>query len=553
MTLRSRLEKDFKNFLFLIWKYLGLPSPTPVQYDIADYLQDSTIKRKIIEAFRGVGKSWITSAYVLWRLYRDPDYKALVVSASKLRATDFTTFVKRLINEIPILNYLQPKDSQRDSVIAFDVAPAKPAHAPSVKSVGIFGQLTGSRATEIIGDDIETLQNSQTEDMREKLLKATDEFEAIIVPDVGAITMLGTPQTEETIYDKAGRGTYEKRIWTARYPTIEEAESLYRGTLAPKLYEALKKDPLLAGKPTDPTRFNELDLVDREAAYGRSQFRLQYMLDTSLSDQEKYPLKLKDLIVFACNSDNAPVILSWGASPKNIISEYPNVGFAGDRFYEPFYVDKEWKSYDFKILTVDPSGRGADETGVAIVGTVAGYVYILYVNGFKGYEETTLIKIAELSDIYKVNKIVVETNFGDGMFKALLQPVINRIRPCPIEERRATVQKERRIISALEPPLTRHKLVISRTVIDEDLKQFNKETSYSFLYQFTRLTHERGALKHDDRLDAVAIGVQECVDFLSQDERKVKQRLKDQKFREHLRKFMQHVVGKGYNNNPKWI
>ena len=73
------LKQDFRNFLYVIWKYLGLPPPTKVQYDIADFLQNLSIRRKIIEAFMGVGKSWITSAYVLWRLYRDPDYKALVV------------------------------------------------------------------------------------------------------------------------------------------------------------------------------------------------------------------------------------------------------------------------------------------------------------------------------------------------------------------------------------------------------------------------------------------------------------------------------------------
>ena len=55
--------KDFRNFLFLVWKQLALPEPTKVQYDIAEYLQTSG-KRSIIQAFRGVGKSYITSAYV---------------------------------------------------------------------------------------------------------------------------------------------------------------------------------------------------------------------------------------------------------------------------------------------------------------------------------------------------------------------------------------------------------------------------------------------------------------------------------------------------------
>ena len=85
---------DFRNYLFLCWKHLNLPDPTPVQYDIADYLQNCP-KRAVIEAFRGVGKSYITSAYVTWRLLKDPETKVLVVSASKIRADDFSTFTQR--------------------------------------------------------------------------------------------------------------------------------------------------------------------------------------------------------------------------------------------------------------------------------------------------------------------------------------------------------------------------------------------------------------------------------------------------------------------------
>lgn len=62
-----RLTSNFKNFLFMVWHHLALPPPTPVQYDIAEYLQHGP-KRKMVQAFRGVGKSWITSALVCWLL-----------------------------------------------------------------------------------------------------------------------------------------------------------------------------------------------------------------------------------------------------------------------------------------------------------------------------------------------------------------------------------------------------------------------------------------------------------------------------------------------------
>ena len=63
--------KDFRNFLYLVWKELNLPDPTLIQYEIADYMQHGP-KRAVIQGFRGVGKSWICSAFVVHQLLLDP-------------------------------------------------------------------------------------------------------------------------------------------------------------------------------------------------------------------------------------------------------------------------------------------------------------------------------------------------------------------------------------------------------------------------------------------------------------------------------------------------
>ena len=157
------MREDFKVFLTLVWKELSLPRPTRAQLAIADYLQHGP-KRLQISAFRGVGKSWITAAFVLWVLFNDPDKKIMVISASKERADNFSIFCQKLIIDISWLNFLGPKDSdQRWSRISFDVGPAKPHQAPSVKSVGITGQMTGSRAHLMIFDDVEVPANSETD------------------------------------------------------------------------------------------------------------------------------------------------------------------------------------------------------------------------------------------------------------------------------------------------------------------------------------------------------------------------------------------------------
>ena len=230
--------KDFRNFLYMCWKHLNLPDPTPVQYDMADFLQNAP-KRAVIEAFRGVGKSYITSAFVCYKLLHDPQAKVLVVSASKVRADDFSTFTQRLINEMPVLHHLRSREGQRQSKISFDVGPAKASHSPSVKSVGITGQLAGSRADLIVADDVEVPNNSMTQVMRDKLSEAVKEFDAVLKPD-GTIVYLGTPQTEMSLYETLPERGYETRIWPSRYPTHQQLLR-YNNRLAPFIQEKLLK------------------------------------------------------------------------------------------------------------------------------------------------------------------------------------------------------------------------------------------------------------------------------------------------------------------------
>ena len=207
--LDQKIRSDFKVFLTLVWRELDLPKPTRAQLCIADYLQNGP-KRLQISAFRGVGKSWITAAFVLWTLYNDPDKKIMVISASKERADNFSIFCQKLVLDIPWLSFLGPKDSdQRWSRISFDVGPAKPHQAPSVKSVGITGQMTGSRAHLMIFDDVEVPLNSATDMQREKLLQLVTEAESILTPDDDSrILFLGTPQSVFTIYRKLAKRSY---------------------------------------------------------------------------------------------------------------------------------------------------------------------------------------------------------------------------------------------------------------------------------------------------------------------------------------------------------
>ena len=533
---------DFRNFMFLVWKHLGLPEPTPVQYDIADFIQNAP-KRSIIEAFRGVGKSYITCAYVVHQLLLDPDKKFMVVSASKARADDFSTFTQRIIVELPLCQHLIAREGQRWSKIAFDVAPAKASGSPSVKSVGITGQLTGSRADIIIADDIEVPNNSMTQMMREKLSESVKEFDAVLKPD-GKIIYLGTPQNEMSLYNVLTERGYRMRVWTARYPSIETIEKSYGTRIADKLYQEIQEDPDLVGKPTDPKRFNEEDLIERELSYGRSGFALQFMLDTSLSDTDRYPLKLSDLMVMSCDAETAPEKLIYGIMKP--VTNLPIVGLAGDKYYAPEEIIGR-DEYDGSVLAIDPSGRGADETAYAVVKMKNGYLYVTDAGGIKGgYSPQVLEQLAKLAKKEKVNLTLIESNFGDGMFTELFKPYLQRIYPVTVEEVRHSKQKELRIIDTLEPIMNQHKLVIDPRVLQKDFDSVQdlppeKAQRYMLAYQMTRITRDRGALAHDDRLDVLAMACAYWVEQMASDaDREIRQR-KQQLLDDELEKFVSGI------------
>ena len=514
MNTLDLLRGDFKLFLQALWTQLDLPNPTRAQYAIADYLQHGP-KRLQIQAFRGVGKSWITGAFVLWTLFNDSEKKIMIISASKERADNMSIFLQKLIIETPWLVHMRPKsDDSRWSRVSFDIN-CSPHQAPSVKSVGITGQLTGSRADLMILDDIEVPGNSMTELMREKLLQLCTEAESILTPkDDSRIMYLGTPQTTFTVYKRLAERSYKPFVWPARYP---RKTTHYEGLLAPQLVEDIEN----GAEKWDVTddRFDNEDLIERDASMGRSNFMLQFMLDTSLSDADKFPLKCADLIVTSVNPKSAPESVIWCSDPQNVIKDLPTVGLPGDYFYSPMQLQGEWGDYAETICSIDPSGRGSDETTAAYISQRNGILYLHEMRAYRdGYSDNTLLDILKGCKKYEVTKLVIETNFGDGIVSELFRKHLQQTNQrCDVEEVRATVRKEDRIIDSLEPVLNQHRLVIDKSVIEWDFRSNpdeapEKRLMYMLFYQMSRMCREKGAVKHDDRIDCLAQGVKYFTD-----------------------------------------
>ena len=514
----DKAKEYFWAFVYIVWKSIGLPKPTPIQVDIAQFLQNPPSDRVIIQGFRGVAKSFLTCAYAVWRLWSDRDLKVLIVSASSDRADANARFIKSIIHTIPFLEDMKADKTQLDTQNLFSVGGAKADISPSVKSVGITGQITGTRADLLISDDVEVPKNSGTQMQRDKLAEAVKEYDAILKPN-GQIIYLGTPQNEASLYNTLQQRGYITRIWTVLYPESQVERDSYGDNLAPFIAQRYDSDPeKWAGKPTDPERFDDIEIAKRKLSYGRAGFALQFMLNTNLSDYEKYPLKVSDLIVEELDMHETSTKWSWANGIQQRLQDIPCVAMKGDMYYAPLSRSPETMPYTGTVMAIDPSGRGKDESSYAIMKSLNGYLFLMDVGGFEeGYSDLTLTKMAQLAKFWEVNEVVVEANFGDGMFTKVMTPIFSKIHPCAITEVKNTKQKELRIIDTLEPVLMRHKLIVNRSVIENDYRRYETNQAYSLIYQMTRMCRDKNAIAHDDRLDAVTMATSYWLDNMDVD------------------------------------
>lgn len=543
-TFGDPLLDDFRNYLDHALRLLKGVRPSPNQFEIADFIwrggvtdhvanPDAVPWARMAEALRGVGKSTITHIYVPWEVRRAyeftggrPDCHILIVSGTKDLADSAARFIRDLISTDPVMRCLVPANpEERWSANVMNVRGRVPAAAPTIFSRGLFGRMTGDRGDLIVFDDIELPQNAETQPMRDKLRSRAQEFIDVLTPG-GEMVGLGTPQVEDTVYNEIEEWGFVRRKWPIRYPDAKWLEK-HAHYLSPRLARRLEEDPGLEGQPTE-ARFPE-EVVRKREAVGYSRFLLQNMLDTSLADEDRYPLKLRDLIVTDLEPHRGPESPAWTNDPKRKHTDLPCVGLRGDAFFRPRSDDcGQWSPYEYRVMAVDPSGRGQDETSYAVLAALGGLVYLLELEGLQGgYGDVVMARLMDRAALYRVNAIVPEDNFGDGMFSNLLSSAMQR----KVQELRSTspnepwagaavepvrhfVQsKESRIIDALEPVMNQHRLVVSTQVVRDDHPgRGDAPETFRLFHQMTRVQRLKGALTHDDRLDALAIGVKHLKD-----------------------------------------
>jgi hypothetical protein len=492
----------------------------------------------MVQAQRGQAKTTLTAIYAVFRILHNPTLRVLIVSAGGRLSEDIANFVIQILEGLDFLWMLKAdkNNGDRSSVKGYDV------HwlfkgvimAPSIKCLGIDANVPGNRADLLIADDIESPKNSRTVMSRELLEDLTKEFESVCA--VGDIVYLGTPQSTESIYNNLpGRG-YALRIWTGRYPTFEQQDN-YGDMLAPMLIQDMIIDPTLRsgcgldglqGYPTCPEMFGEETLLEKELSQGAAKFQLQFMLNTKLTDEGRYPLKLRNLIISEFNQIQGPVLPIWSTNAQNLYQS-PSVNGKYKLFWALPH-EYEIRPFEQTVMYIDPAGGGknGDELAYAVIKVIGAFVYIYKVGGIPGgYEEEKLLKLVRIARETGSKTVLIEKNFGHGAHANMIKPLFAREEwPVELVEVYETGQKELRIIDVVEPLLTSHRLIISPEVIEDDYSSVQAypselQVTYRLLHQMAMITRERGALRHDDRLDALAGAIRYVVEQMDFDTRLV--------------------------------
>ena len=194
-------------------------------------------------------------------------------------------------------------------------------------------------------------------------------------------------------------------------------------------------------------------------------------------------------------------------------------------------------------MTIDPAGRGHDETGYCVVKMLQGQLLVTAGGGLTGgYTPETLEALASIAKTQQINLIQIEANFGDGMFSELFKPILHKHHSVTVEEIRHSTQKERRIIDTLEPVMNQHRLIIDKSLIRKDFES-TPEAKYKLFYQLTRITRDRGALAHDDRLEALAMAVTYWTQQMAKDTELVEREHREQLLDAALERFIEQALG----------
>lgn len=472
---------------FLAWsKVQGWDVPL-LHVRICHWLDSCKDHERVLMVFRGAAKSTIYAVYKAYRLYKNRQHRSLVWSADGPTAGMLTADVINVLRNHPWCGGMLPP---RPGAKRFWVTGARDARNASMRANGVDSNATGARADDIDFDDIEVPGNIETPEARLKLRQRISESTHIAVPGAQH-TYIGTPHTHDSIYpERIAEGAAVLKIplfeHVVRYTDTGKRTrfEFNRPSGADGLYvmAGINKGARMLRDGVDfrfvdgcvvfkappgvvidicsmcawPQRFTRDEIeVRRRKTLTLNAWDSQYGLEAKpLTEVRLDPERIKPY-------DVEPVLKYANGETAMWLGRTKIVGAACK--WDPSSGKLKSDVSSFAIVFQDESGNRYWHRAEALRGDVAEFD-----NDGKTIVGGQVLKIVELVKALQLRRVVVETNgagtFAPAVLKAALKQA--RIFDCGVTDKHETVNKNRKILDALEGPLTSGTLWAHVSVLD---------------------------------------------------------------------------------------
>lgn len=357
---------------------------------------------------RGLAKSTLCVAYVLWRIYRNPDIRILLANNSKRLGRAFIRELRQYLESpelqkkvwdcrphvkgalVPALNQksraakkeqleaLGYDDSYINDAVdtkviwsmeAIQVLRPGTIKEPTVQLVSVGALVTGEHYDLIIMDDVVDMQNSNTSTKAEIVIDWTRDLESVLDPSretrikfpdgrktivdwVGEeIVTVGTPYFSHDLYaymeansDEMGLEVFRRNI----YVNGENADDGYS-------WEARLNEEIVnrrRARLNSPQLFSSqylLQVIDREVT-GFDTTNCQYFDEPDLLDDGKVRVKLPGTLEAV---DVLPVLVLDPAATTSATADYSVIAVGGSDKYGNLYIFEAMHLKESFVKVVD--------------------------------------------------------------------------------------------------------------------------------------------------------------------------------------------------------
>jgi hypothetical protein len=503
---------------FLAWaKVQGWKVPR-IHVRICAWLDSCKDQERVLMVFRGAAKSTIYAIYKAYRLREDRSHRSLVWSADGPTAGMLTADVINVLRNHPWCHGMLPP---RPGAKRFWVTGSKDARNASMRAVGVDTNATGARADAVDFDDVEVVGNVETPEARLKLRQRISESTHIAVPGAQK-TYIGTPHAHDSIYPERIAGgaavlkiplfehtvrfsdTSARTTYAFPHPIGDDGLYVMAGIcksgrmLKDGVDYQFRDGQVIFEAPPGcvidicsmcawPERFTRADIENRrKETLTLNAWDSQYHLEAKpLTEIRLDPEKLKPY-------DIEPVIKYANGGAAMWLGRVRIVGAAAR--WDPSSGKLKSDVSSLGLVLQDEQGRRYWHRAVALTGEVA-----VFKPDGKTIIGGQVQQIVEVVKQFQLRRVSIETNGIGGFAKAYLMAALKqaKIFDCGVTEIHSTTNKNRRILEALEDPLTSGALWAHVSVLDGD--------AYDQMRDWNPAIKEQA----DDHLDSLAGAVSE--------------------------------------------